>query len=320
MNKQWIRMLLLVLALLAASCAPLELLRYQASPTPSPSDTPPPPDTNSAPVGLVAVNLWVEGQTAARPELVQGSEAQVVANFQPVIVHRQYNPDGSLLSTSWESWPSNPVTEMRVCFSAGQPCTPQGPWLPFQNELRFTQKVDWLGDATFLLAAEFREANGTIVQSGGIDQLEAGESAQITLETVARAAAGVTPAAPEVQTVQAITQSAFPLTGSVLIEDGRCCAGGPAGSQVKLNVAFEASSPAGPVSEMRVLTSSGCQRDAAALDAPWEPFTPARTFTSGLALNWVGFYVNVQYRDAQGNLSPVYCDDISLEGSPALTP
>jgi len=30
--------------------------------------------------------------------------------------------------------------------------------------------------------------------------------------------------------------------------------------------------------------------------------------------------VSVQYRDALGNLSPVYCDDISLEGMPAPPP
>ena len=38
--------------------------------------------------------------------------------------------------------------------------------------------------------------------------------------------------------------------------------------------------------------------------------------TTTLALNWVGFYQRVQYRDALGNLSSVYCDDISLEGNP----
>jgi hypothetical protein len=38
-------------------------------------------------------------------------------------------------------------------------------------------------------------------------------------------------------------------------------------------------------------------------------------------INWTGFYVSVQYRDAEGNLSPVVCDDISIEGhSPTPTP
>lgn len=83
-----------------------------------------------------------------------------------------------------------------------------------------------------------------------------------------------------------------------------------------LRVVFEAESRAGKVTEMRVSTTSGCRRDAPSLDAPWEPYEKTRTYTTTLALNWVGFYVNVQYRDEQGNLSPVFCDDISLEGSP----
>jgi hypothetical protein len=38
-------------------------------------------------------------------------------------------------------------------------------------------------------------------------------------------------------------------------------------------------------------------------------------------VNWTGFYVSVQYRDADGNLSPVYDDDVSVEGQPpTLTP
>jgi hypothetical protein len=35
-----------------------------------------------------------------------------------------------------------------------------------------------------------------------------------------------------------------------------------------------------------------------------------------VALNWTGFYVCVQYQDEHGNVSPVYRDDISVEGVP----
>ena len=55
---------------------------------------------------------------------------------------------------------------------------------------------------------------------------------------------------------------------------------------------------------------------AAALEASWEPFEPRKAYQTTLAVNWVGYYLNVQYRDQQGNLSPIYCDDVSLEGSP----
>lgn len=119
-------------------------------------------------------------------------------------------------------------------------------------------------------------------------------------------------------TISGGTQQAAQVTGSVLLADGRCCAGGKAGETVNVKVQYSASSPAGEVTEMRVVsgTGTGCLLDAATLDAPWEPFTPEQTLSARLSLNWVGFYVNVQYRDAAGNLSPVYCDDISLEGSP----
>jgi hypothetical protein len=33
-----------------------------------------------------------------------------------------------------------------------------------------------------------------------------------------------------------------------------------------------------------------------------------------LAVNWTRYHASVQYRDAAGNLSPVYYDDISVEG------
>jgi hypothetical protein len=52
----------------------------------------------------------------------------------------------------------------------------------------------------------------------------------------------------------------------------------------------------------------------------WEPFAAFKNFSYTIfAINWVGYYVDVQYRDAAGNISPVYCDDISIEGMPSST-
>jgi len=82
-------------------------------------------------------------------------------------------------------------------------------------------------------------------------------------------------------------------------------------------VTFAATSPHGRVTGMRVLTGGGRCRtldDMAAVS--WEPFVAEKTYRARLALNWIGWYVTVQYRDAHGNVSPVYCDDISLEGHP----
>jgi len=111
------------------------------------------------------------------------------------------------------------------------------------------------------------------------------------------------------------------VTGSVVVAGGACCMGGVAGSPLNINAAFSATSTAGAVTQMRVTTryGGGCVADLSAV--AWEPFATSKTFTITVAINWVGFYVSVQYRDAAGNLSPVYCDDVSVEGfPPTFTP
>jgi hypothetical protein len=113
----------------------------------------------------------------------------------------------------------------------------------------------------------------------------------------------------------------YPVRGSVVIEQDRCCAGGIAGQTIELNTQFEASSPFGEVTHMRVHTGSGPQRvDQLPATSTWEPFASSKTFTTQVALNWVGFFVSAQFRDSAGNLSAVIFDDISIEGMPPPTP
>jgi hypothetical protein len=111
-----------------------------------------------------------------------------------------------------------------------------------------------------------------------------------------------------------------PVTGSVVIEGQRCCAGGPLGTVLQLNVHFAAQSPFGRVIEMRVKTG-GNILDASEMEAvPWEPFVDDKVYEYEIfAANWIGWWVNVQFRDAEGNLSPVIQDDISIEGYPPVT-
>ncbi len=105
--------------------------------------------------------------------------------------------------------------------------------------------------------------------------------------------------------------------GTVEIEGGRCCVGSTAGDTIEVEVAFSATSSAGEVTEMRVATA-GIKFDAAAMaDVPWEPFAPSKSYPVAVALNWTGYWVSAQFRDAAGNVSPVVYDDISVEGSPA---
>ena len=67
---------------------------------------------------------------------------------------------------------------------------------------------------------------------------------------------------------------------------------------------------------MRVRPTGGCSANQDMESAAWEPFAESKTFPVYVALNWVGFYVSAQFQDEHGNLSPVYCDDISVEGMP----
>ncbi|HEX6383637.1 MAG TPA: hypothetical protein VF177_03105 [Anaerolineae bacterium] len=107
-----------------------------------------------------------------------------------------------------------------------------------------------------------------------------------------------------------------PVVGSVTIEGGRCCAGGRAGDVIELAVEFEASSPVAEVTEMRVRVANVTFTEEDLAEAEWEPFVNRKSVPVNVALNWVGYFVTVQYRDAAGNLSPVYSDDIAVEGSP----
>jgi hypothetical protein len=112
------------------------------------------------------------------------------------------------------------------------------------------------------------------------------------------------------------TATAFPLThvtGSVVIADGLCCVGGKAGDTLQIKVNFTASSPFAAVTEMRLV---GCVTEAEAGNVSWEPFAPEKNYPWTPPINWTSFGIGVQYRDAQGNVSPIYCDDVAVEGDP----
>ena len=112
----------------------------------------------------------------------------------------------------------------------------------------------------------------------------------------------------------------LPLRGNLEIEDGKCCVGGIAGETITVQVSFFAESPFGEVTSMRVTAGNIPHPPEAFEQVPWQTFTPTASFEIPIVLNWTGFYIQVQYQDALGNLSPVYVDDISVEGMPAPTP
>lgn len=130
-------------------------------------------------------------------------------------------------------------------------------------------------------------------------------------------AAVVTTAAPQQPGITVTPSPTIPTTvsGSVEIEDGICCAGGQAGETIQLRVAFGAASSQGEVVEMRYATAYIQADEERLSEEAWVPYQPEMSFSTQLAVNWVGWWISVQYRDDQGTVSPIYYDDISLEGN-----
>ena len=106
--------------------------------------------------------------------------------------------------------------------------------------------------------------------------------------------------------------------GTVQLQGGSCCIGGTAGQTIQVQADFYAASPFGKVVEMRTLSGGGCRLEGELASADWQPYTETLQLPVVVAINWVGFYVSAQFRDEQGNLSPVVCDDISVEGMPPV--
>ena len=127
---------------------------------------------------------------------------------------------------------------------------------------------------------------------------------------------------PAISTVVFIpTTSPSDLVGGLVeIEQGKCCVGGTAGDEIDIMVKFIAIGIDAPVKEMRYTTGSYVNINQDFNSLNWEPYTEEKSFTYRIPINWTGFYIRVQFRDTSGNLSPIYSDDISVEGMPALTP
>ncbi len=135
-----------------------------------------------------------------------------------------------------------------------------------------------------------------------------------------------TTSAPPAATPQAATVAPLPpsarapdeVLGSVQIEHGQSASGGTAGTTIQVEIDLSATSTSGKVTEMRVAAVGGCDNRGQVDKAQWQPFAPVTHLPASLGINWVGFYVAAQFRDDKGIVSPIYCDDISLEGMPAV--
>ena len=108
-----------------------------------------------------------------------------------------------------------------------------------------------------------------------------------------------------------------PVIGSVVLNGGACCLSGAAGEVVELEAAFEATSPLGEeVTELRARLGTAPFSEDEFGDDEWGAFVETIGYAIEPAENWSRYYVSVQFRDAAGNLSTVYHDEIAVEGSP----
>ena len=96
--------------------------------------------------------------------------------------------------------------------------------------------------------------------------------------------------------------------------------GGIAGDEIDIRVRFTAIGLEALPTEMRYVAGGYGLLDDQLNTAPWEPYVEELVFTYTISINWTGFSVHVQFQDMDGNLSPIYQDDISVEGMPPLTP
>lgn len=153
---------------------------------------------------------------------------------------------------------------------------------------------------------------------GSLSTVQAYQSTQIGMaqeeqEDLAPASTTAAPQPVDI-TLTSSPTAHTPVYGSVEIEEGICCAGGQAGETIQLSVAFNAASTQGEVVEMRYVTAFVRADEERIAEQAWVPYQADLSFTTRIAVNWVGWWISVQYRDDQGTISPIYYDDISLEG------
>ncbi len=286
--------------------------------TPPPSEsagattTLPAPSTREGNYRVEIAMFDANGRTAVSATI--GSQIALTIAFRPYKDVITTRADGTTTKYA-TNWNTNSIAEMRYCTGQGRSCTLPDRWIPFANEQRVTVPVDWFGTRDYGVTAQFRDASGKTVPAG----LNPGDSASNWIPVTA-AVDDRTPVAaqpPAIQTVIAQARAAFPILGSIKVGT-QSMMGGKAGTSVDIPVHFEATSPAGAVTEMRVKRDmmGRCLTPEEMGDARWEPFAADKVYQASIALNFSAFKLHVQYRDAKGNLSQVYCGEVTLEGSP----
>ncbi len=126
---------------------------------------------------------------------------------------------------------------------------------------------------------------------------------------------------PETTIIEPVPEAAVDnsIQGSVELARGACCAGGPAGDTIQVPASFTAESPHGEIESMRVKTHrASCVVAGDMADSEWEPFTEVSGYEAVASSGWSSLFVSVQFQDAAGNISAVFCDDVAVEGMAPL--
>ncbi len=253
-----------------------------------------------------------EGKTAITAPV--GQVVRLTIDFRPTLDVITQWTDGSKTSYS-EGWLPNPIAEMRICSGIGRTCGLPDKWVAYADDLQVDVPIDWVGLRDYRVTAQFRDSSGKIIPAGVRAEALASQWVPIIGEVDARTPIASQP--PAIQTVIRQSQSAFPVTGRIQVGDQKVI-GDKAGGKIDVTVLFEAASPLAPVREMRVKSNSigRCLTPEEMSDSPWVPFATRQVHTVTVALNWTTFKLHVQYRDEKGNVSPVYCGEVAIEGHP----
>ncbi len=283
-------------------CFALTSCLVPVSPTPTPIPVAPTASPTVPPRTFVDVAVFGESG--------QGALSVSVGNV--VTVTLAFRPSQRTANMTTE-WKNHVVTQMRYC--TGQNCTLPNDWQPFTQRVNVRVPVEWVGLSEYAITAQFHDATGNIIPAGNALSDSASSSMSITGIVDERTPIAARPAA--IQTVVTRAQNEFPVVGKIQVGE-RPMVGGKAGSTLQIKVAFQALSPRGDVKEMRVKFDrmGRCLTPAEMQDAKWESLVAEKIFSYTIAINWQTFRAHVQYRDVAGYLSPVYCGEVVIEGSP----
>jgi hypothetical protein len=247
-------------------------------------------------------------------DVVVNQSVRVVIKSAPGLLTRREK------GYSYHSMDISPAVEMQFCTSFDDPCQLTGSWIPFAEEREIVLPVQWIGPRTFWAQTQYRDATGAVVPIDNQGTLQETERLSAQINGILDERTPISAQPTQIQTAIAATRQAYPVTGSVSIMGGHCCVSGIEGRPGPIPVDFAAQSPFAPVVEMR--TKEDWVTETEISSAAWVPFVPRKRFMfTPPTFNWYSFRISVQYRDAKGNLSPLYYARISVEGMPApITP